>query len=185
MLKEKLVNLKKIKGRLFVLIVVSCFLTSCFITEDFRWTKKANSQLKELGLSKEEVIILASIIEKESSFNDERSKIARVYLNRLRLDMFLQSNPTVLYALGKLDLGRITKSDLEIDSPFNTYKYKGLPPEPICIPSNESIKAVLNSDINEYLYFCAKPDSSGRFNYAETYVEQMRNAKLLIEYLQK
>lgn len=166
--------------------MISLFaLTHCSTTKNFKWTKDTISKANSLGLTKTEIIILASLVEKETNFLDEKPKIARVYLNRLQKGMLLQSDPTVLYALGDTMIKRLTKKHLEIDSTYNTYKYQGLPPGPISEPSKETILAVLNADTNNYLYFCAKPDFSGHFNYAETYIEHLENTKLYIEALNK
>jgi len=162
--------------------IFSAFLlisSACSTQKNFKWNKEANQKAKQLGLSKDKVKILASLVEKETKVTEEKPKIARVYLNRLNKDMYLQSDPSVLFAVGDPNLKRILKSHLETDSPYNTYKNKGLPPGPICEPGKESISAVLNAAPGNYLYFCAKPDFSGGFNYAETMREHMENVKLL------
>ena len=108
--------------------------------------------------SKEELLILASIVEKETGLPKERPQVASVFVNRLKIGMLLQTDPTVIYAvtLGKKDLGRpIYKKDLAIDSPYNTYKYAGLPPTPICNPGKDAILAAAKPDTTPYLYFVA------------------------------
>lgn len=128
--------------------------------------------------SKEEMLILASIVEKETGLASERKLVASVFINRLRKDMLLQTDPTVIYALteGKRDLGRkLTYKDLDIDSPYNTYKYKGLPPAPICCPGKDSIMAVAHPDKTQYLYFVAS--GSGGHNFARTLSEHNDNVR--------
>ena len=125
---------------------------------------------------KEDLLVLASIIEKETSVADERGLVASVFVNRLRKGMRLQTDPTVIYALtnGEKDLGRpLLKKDLDIDSPYNTYKYYGLPPKPICNPGVEALKAASNPDISQYLYFVANGD--GGHSFATSLTEHNRN----------
>ncbi|MAZ77018.1 MAG: aminodeoxychorismate lyase, partial [Micavibrio sp.] len=114
--------------------------------------------------TKEEALILASIVEKETGVGQERTKVAAVFINRLKKGMLLQTDPTVIYALtkgkvqnsGKGPLGRrLLRKDLEVDSLYNTYKYAGLPPSPIANPGRASIAAVLNPDTHDYIYFVA------------------------------
>ncbi len=139
---------------------------------DFDRTKKAEND----GLNKEEVMTLASIVDEETSNEGEMPKIAGMYINRLRKNMPLQADPTVKFALGKFEAHRIYHKWLSYDSPYNTYKYKGLPPGPIRIPSVAAIEAVLNYVHHNYLYMCAKEDFSGTHNFAETYEEHSVNA---------
>lgn len=137
-----------------------------------------NSKRKELsirqGLTFKEVITLASIVTKESNKTDEYEKIAGVYLNRLRMGMPLQADPTVVFARGRA--GRVWAADLKIQSPYNTYLRSGLPPGPICIPNLQSIEAVLQYRSHNYLYFCARADLSGYHDFAATLAEHNRNA---------
>ena len=128
--------------------------------------------------NKEEMLILASIVEKETGIASERPQVASVFINRLRQNMLLQTDPTVIYALteGKKDLGRLlTRKDLEIDSPYNTYKYAGLPPTPICNPGKAAIMAVAHPDKTPYLYFVASGD--GGHNFARTLSEHNENVR--------
>ncbi len=118
-----------------------------------------------------EVLILASLIEKEAKIDEERSVIASVYLNRLSKNMLLQCDATILYALGK-HKEKVLLSDLEIDSPYNTYKYQGLPPGPICNPGEASLKAAWNPANTSYIYYVAKSD--GRHIFSRTYQEHIR-----------
>ena len=110
-------------------------------------------------MSLHEVITLASLIEKETGMNDERKHISSVFHNRLRRNMRLQTDPTVIYAIEEFD-GNIRKKDLNIDSPYNTYRYKGLPPGPIANPGIKSIVAALNPIRSNHLYFVSRKDGS-------------------------
>jgi len=141
------------------------------------WNKKRKAKARKLGLSQSEVTTLASIVELESLKNDEKPRIAGVYLNRLRKGMLLQADPTVIFAVGDFNIKRVLKKHLEIDSPYNTYKYKGLPPGPIYLPSVSSIDAVLNYEHHSYIYFCAKEDFSGYHNFAKSYSQHINNAR--------
>jgi len=125
-------------------------------------------------LSNYEVLILASIVEKEAQIDEERKIIASVFINRLKLGMKLQADPTLKYVLP--DAGyTLTSKELEIDSPYNTYKYAGLPPTPICNPSVKSIEAVIHPAKTDFLYFVAKGD--GTHLFAETYDEHLKNIR--------
>lgn len=143
---------------------------------DYFWDKR-QLQLQNLGLTRQQVLTIASIVEEETNANEEKPDIASVYLNRLRIGMPLQADPTVKYALGDFTIRRILNSMLTTDSPYNTYRYAGLPPGPICIPSTSSIDAVLKNKKTDYLFFCAKEDFSGRHNFAATSVEHSSNAQ--------
>lgn len=128
--------------------------------------------------SKEEMLILASIVEKETGVADERPQVASVFINRLKKGMLLQTDPTVIYALtlGKTDLGRDLRTrDLAVDSPYNTYKYDGLPPTPICSPGKAAIMAVAHPDKTPYLYFVAS--GNGGHNFARTLQEHNANVR--------
>lgn len=128
--------------------------------------------------NKEEMLVLASIVEKETGIAAERSQVASVFINRLKKGMLLQTDPTVIYAIteGKYDLGRpLTRKDLGIDNPFNTYKYTGLPPAPICNPGKEAIMAVAHPDKTAYLYFVASGE--GGHNFARTLAEHNENVR--------
>lgn len=140
------------------------------------WTNGRIRKCNKLNLSANEVIVLASIIEEESNKNDEKPDIASVYLNRIRKDMLLQADPTLKYALGDFTIRRLLNKHMDVESPYNTYKYKGLPPGPICIPSIASIDAVLQNKQTDYLYFCAKSDFSGYHAFAATLAEHNANA---------
>ena len=141
------------------------------------WNEERRNKAKTLGLSPVQVSILASIVDKETNKTDEMPRIAGVYLNRLRNGWLLQADPTLVFAVGDFDLKRVLNIHKEVESPYNTYKYAGLPPGPICIPSLQSINAVLNAEKHNYYYFCAKEDFSGYHVFAKTLTEHNRNAQ--------
>ena len=141
------------------------------------WKGKRDRKAQSVGLSREEVITLASIVQQETRMNDEKPTIAGVYINRLNKGIKLDADPTVVYANGDFTRNRVLNKDRQIDSPYNTYKYRGLPPGPICIPDISTIDAVLNYEKHKYLFFCAKPDFSGYHNFAKTNREHNRNAE--------
>jgi UPF0755 protein len=141
------------------------------------WTDARKQKAQDLGLSQQEVSTLASIVQAESQKSDERPKIAGVYLNRLRIGMPLQADPTLVFAAGDFSIKRLTAKQMAIDSPYNTYKYAGLPPGPINLPDINSLDAVLNFQKHSYLYFCAKEDFSGYHSFAVGYDEHLNNAR--------
>lgn len=141
------------------------------------WNNKRTADARSIGLTPIEAATLASIVEEESSKADELPVIARLYLNRLDKDMPLQADPTVKFATGNFALRRITSEHLKIESPYNTYKHRGLPPGPIRIASKRGIEAVLSAPEHEYLYMCAKEDFSGYHNFASDYATHQRNAE--------
>lgn len=145
-------------------------------TRESFWNSERVNKAKNLGLTPNQVHILASIVEGETNKNDEKGKIARLYLNRIEKDMPLQADPTVKFALKKFDLRRITSQDLKYDSKYNTYIYKGLPPGPIAIAEKRTIEEVLNAPKHNYIYMCAKSDFSGYHDFAETYDKHRINA---------
>ncbi len=140
------------------------------------WSEKRQVQAKKLNLTPLQVSILASIVEEETKMRDEAPKVAGVYLNRLHQNMPLQADPTVKFALGDFAKKRILLSDLEIDSPYNTYKYTGLPPGLIQLPPKRTIEAVLNHEKHDFIFFCAREDFSGYHNFAVSYNEHLKNA---------
>lgn len=144
---------------------------------DAFWNEDRRHKAEAQGLTPNEVVTLASIIDEETANNAEKPIIAGMYLNRLKKGMLLQADPTVKYALGDFTLKRILNKHLEADSPYNTYKYAGLMPGPIRLPSLQAIEAVLNPDHNDYLYMCAKEDFSGTHNFACTLAEHNQNAR--------
>lgn len=141
------------------------------------WDSARTEQSRRAGLTPVEVSVLASIVEQETTKNSEKPTIAGVYINRLKTGMPLQADPTVKFALGDFGLKRIRHEHLLVDSPYNTYKYAGLPPGPICLPSIASIEAVLNYEDHGYYYFCAKDDLSGYHVFARSYNDHMANAR--------
>ncbi len=140
------------------------------------WTDERKNKAEKIGLTPIEVSVLASIVESETAKTDELKMVAGLYINRLHRGIPLQADPTVKYAVGDFSLRRVLISHLEIDSPYNTYKYAGLPPGPICFPTVKSIDAVLNYEQTEYIYMCAKEDFSGYHNFAATLAEHNQNA---------
>lgn len=142
-------------------------------------------KLSALGLTKEEVYALASIVEKESNLKPERPTLASVYLNRIRQGIPLQADPTVVFATGKFDLRRVLNKHLEIDSPYNTYKNLGLPPGPIYMPSINSIDAVLQNKQTDFIFFCAKPGYNSGHLFAKTNAQHEANARIYHRWLSK
>jgi UPF0755 protein len=140
------------------------------------WTADRKAKAKEVGLTEIEVSILASIVQAETIKNAEAPIIAGLYLNRLRKGIALQADPTLVFAVGDFSLKRVLNEHKEIDSPYNTYKYPGLPPGPVNMPSIRSIDAVLNYTKSDYYYMCAKEDFSGNHNFTNDYQQHMRNA---------
>lgn len=140
------------------------------------WTASRKQKAEKLGLTPVEVSILASIVQAESIRDDEAPIIAGLYLNRLEKGIALQADPTLVFAVGDFSLKRVLNEHKAIDSPYNTYKYPGLPPGPINMAEIGSIDAVLNYKPSNYYYMCAKEDFSGRHNFTNSYEEHMKNA---------
>lgn len=140
------------------------------------WNKERLEKAEKINLSCAEVATLASIVDAEASRNDEKPRIAGVYLNRLRTGMPLQADPTVRFALNDYSINRVLKKHLLIDSPYNTYRFRGLPPGPIACPSVNGIEAVLNAERHNFFFFAAKADFSGYHNFSETLREHNRYA---------
>lgn len=141
------------------------------------WNEDRKNKAKLLNMNPLEVISLAAIVEQETSKKDEKPKVAGVYLNRIKTGMPLQADPTLIFAAGDFSIRRVLNHHKEIESPFNTYKYTGVPPGPICVPSISSIDAVLDFENHNYIFFCAKDDFSGYHNFAVTYNEHLINAR--------
>ena len=141
------------------------------------WNDERMAKLARTRLSRMEVITLASILCEETQKTDEMPTMAGVYINRLRLGMPLQADPTIKYAMGDFTLKRILNSYLKTPSPYNTYINRGLPPTPITMPTIAAIDAVLDYKEHKYVYFCAKEDFSGYHNFAKTYSQHLANAR--------
>lgn len=142
----------------------------------FFWSQTRINQASDLGLSPAEMTILASIVDEETNSKEEKGTIGQLYINRLNSKMKLQADPTVRYALGDFTIKRVTKKDLKTESPYNTYLHAGLPPGPIRTTSETTIKSILESKPNNYLYMCASEDFSGRHNFAVNYDDHLKNA---------
>ncbi|RZL46562.1 MAG: endolytic transglycosylase MltG [Pedobacter sp.] len=140
------------------------------------WTADRKQKAAALNLTPIQVSILASIVDGEALYDKEMPTIAGLYLNRLNRGILLQSDPTVIFGTGDFTIKRVLNSHLAFDSKYNTYKYAGLPPGPIMMPSIKAIDAVLNREQNNYIYMCAKEDFSGYHNFAETREQHEINA---------
>ena len=148
------------------------------VTEHNRfWNETRLAKAKEKKMTPRQVSILASIIDKETTKTSEMPRIAGVYMNRLSKRWPLQADPTLVFALGDYNIRRVLDVHKNIDSPYNTYKYAGLPPGPICIPSIAAIDAVLNAEKHNFFYFCAKDDLSGYHVFAKNITEHNKNAE--------
>jgi len=141
------------------------------------WTAERKEKAATLNLTPQQVSVLASIVKGEALHRDEMPAIAGLYLNRLKKGMLLQADPTVIFANNDFTIRRVLNRHLTIDNPYNTYKYKGLPPGPIMLPSIASIDAVLNYKHHDYIYMCAKDDFSGYHNFAVTVADHLINAR--------
>ncbi|WOD43671.1 endolytic transglycosylase MltG [Hwangdonia lutea] len=155
------------------------------------WNGSRKAKAKALGLSQDEVMALASIVQKETAKVDERPRVAGVYVNRLKKGMPLQADPTVIYALKKKSgdfeqvIKRVLFKDLEIDSPYNTYKYAGLPPGLITMPDVSSIDGVLNYEKHNYYYFVVNVENFGYHKFAKTLTQHNRNRQEYIRWINK
>ncbi|MGC1516962.1 MAG: endolytic transglycosylase MltG, partial [Maribacter sp.] len=153
------------------------------------WTEARQQTAKDLGLKPNEVIALASIVHKETAKVDERPTVAGVYLNRLKKNMLLQADPTVIFAIKRESnnfdtlIKRVLYKDLVLDSPYNTYKYPGLPPGPIAMPDITAIDAVLNPEKHGYYYFVANVEKFGYHMFAETLAQHNRNKEQYIRWI--
>ncbi|SMD01141.1 endolytic transglycosylase MltG [Pedobacter nyackensis] len=149
------------------------------------WNSERKQKAAALNLTPIQVSILASIVDSEALYDKEMPIIAGLYLNRLNKGILLQADPTVIFANDDFTVKRVTNSLLKVQSKYNTYKYAGLPPGPIMMPSINAIDAVLNREQNNYIYMCAKEDFSGYHNFAVTVQEHELNAKKYREALNK
>lgn len=141
------------------------------------WTQEREAKRSRSGLSRLEVMTLASIVAEETRKSDEMARVAGVYINRLRKGMPLQADPTIKYAMQDFGLRRILYRHLKYPSPYNTYINKGLPPSPICMPDIRAIDAVLDFEKHDYIFFCARPTFDGYHNFARTLSEHNANAR--------
>lgn len=162
---------------LYWTLTPEAFLRRMKKESDRFWNADRLAQAEARHLTPAEVVTLASIVEKETAKNDEKPVVAGLYLNRLQRGMKLQADPTVKFAVGDFALRRILNRHLTTPSPYNTYINEGLPPGPICLPSRESIEAVLASQSHNYIYMCAREDFSGYHNFTESYAEHQANAR--------
>jgi len=149
------------------------------------WTDERKRKATALNLTPIKATILASIVDSEALYDKEMPTIAGLYLNRLNRGILLQADPTVIFANDDFTVKRVTNKLLAVDSKYNTYKYAGLPPGPITMPSINAIDAVLNREVNNYIYMCAKEDFSGYHNFAENVAQHEINAKKYREALNK
>ena len=155
------------------------------------WNEERKQQALALNLSPSKVASLAAIVQKETVKVDERPRVAGVYINRLKRGMLLQADPTVIYAIkketGNYDtiIKRVLFRDLKIDSPYNTYKNTGVPPGPIAMPDISSIKAVLNPEKHQYLYFVADVSNFGYHMFAKSLTQHNRNKEQYVRWLNK
>jgi UPF0755 protein len=153
------------------------------------WNPDRMQKANSIRLSPKQVYILASIVEKESVQIEEQAQIAGVYLNRLRKKMKLQADPTVIYSMkkesGDFDqiIKRVLYKDLKLNSPYNTYQFRGLPPGPIWMPTISAIEAVLNAENHSYLYFVASPKKPGYHLFAKDMNQHNRNKKIYTRWL--
>ena len=143
------------------------------------WNPERMAKAEALNLTPEEVIVLASIVDAETNQMDEAPTVAGVYINRLNKNIKLQADPTLIFALGDYTIKRVLYEHMQVNSPYNTYKYAGLPPGPINLPSIAAIEAVLNYEKSDYLYFCANPNFTGNHIFARTLSQHNKNARLL------
>ena len=156
---------------------LDALLERCKKAKEAFWTDDNKAAAARVGLTPAQAVVLASIVKGESNHREEYARIAGVYINRLRRGMLLQADPTVAYCYDYA-LKRILYRHLEFDSPYNTYKYAGLPPGPINVPEAEYIEAVLHPDLGGgNLFFCASPNLDGTHVFARTIEQHNRNAR--------
>ncbi len=142
------------------------------------WQKNDRLEKAEkLGFTPDQVYTIASIVEEETNQQDEKGNVASVYINRYRSGMPLGADPTIKFALNDFSLKRIYEKHLQVVSPYNTYRNRGLPPGPICTPSSKTIDAVLNAPKTDYIFFVAKSDFSGHHTFSTNYAEHLQHAK--------
>ena len=155
------------------------------------WTAERKRKTEKLELTRDQVLSLAAIVQKETAKTDERPRVAGVYINRIKRGMPLQADPTVIYAKKLNDqnfdqiIKRVLYKDLEIDSPYNTYKYAGIPPGPITMPDISAIDAVLNYEDHDYYYFVANVNNFGYHKFAKTLAQHNRNRQEYVAWINK
>lgn len=154
-------------------ITAETFLDKMFQEYERFWTETRIAKADTLGLTPNQVFVLASIVEEETKQQEEKSRVAGVYYNRYKTGMKLQADPTVKYAVGDFTLRRIYEGHLKNTSPYNTYKYSGFPPGPICLPSIKTIDATLNVERHPYLFFCADITKPGYHKFTKTFGEHV------------
>lgn len=149
------------------------------------WTEERKSQAAQQGLTPLQVVTLASIIDEETNASKEKGTIASVYLNRLQKGMPLQADPTVKFALKDFGIKRVLLKHLQAESPYNTYRNKGLPPGPICTPMQKTVEAVLSAPKTDYIYFVASTAFDGTHQFTTNYNDHMKLARAYQEELNK
>jgi UPF0755 protein len=152
------------------------FFKRMFANYQAFWTPERKQRAEEINLSPVQVSILASIVDAEALHDDEMPTIAGLYLNRLRIGMKLESDPTIIFALNDFTIHRVLKKDLDVVSPYNTYMHTGLPPGPVMMPSINAINSVLDYTKSDYIYMCAKSDFSGYHAFATNVADHLVNA---------
>ena len=152
------------------------FIERMKLEYDHFWNESRKKKAADLALTPLQVVTIASILQEETNKNDEKSRMAGVYINRVKQGWLLQADPTIKYAMGNFQIKRVLTEYLSVESPYNTYKNIGLPPGPINFPDIVSVDAVLNAEHHKYMYFCAKEDFSGYHNFAQSLAEHNRNA---------
>ncbi|MBD5329699.1 MAG: endolytic transglycosylase MltG [Bacteroides sp.] len=141
------------------------------------WNSSRRAEADSLGLSPAQVMTVCSIVDEETNAKEEKGAIGRLYINRLNKGMRLQADPTVRFANGDFTIRRVRGEHLKVDSPYNTYRYAGLPPGPIRTTSATTVDLILKSEPNDYIFMCAKEDFSGRHNFASSYADHQANAR--------
>jgi UPF0755 protein len=149
------------------------------------WNKNRVKQTNNLGYSIPQLITIASIVQSESSIKSEQEKIAGVYINRLKKEMLLQADPTLKFANKNYEAQRVLDKDKEINSPYNTYRFKGLPPGPICLVTTQAIDATLNYKKHNFIFFCAKPQLNGYSDFSINYSQHKNFASAYQKTLNK
>ena len=164
------------------------FLDRCVKEHKKFWNAERLKKAETMGMTPLQVVTLASIVESETVKADEQPRVAGLYMNRLKKGILLQSDPTVIYAILQVEpsrypIRRVYLSDLKIDSPYNTYRHRGLPPSPIRIPSRGAIESTLNYENNSYIYMCASPERVGYHAFARNLSEHNKNRRAYIRWI--